>query len=380
MTGFFTGPPIAWGTGAIEQLSSLSVHRASVILDPALSAHPLVRRVVEELEKTDATVEVVPVPVPPDSVPNVDGLAERLAGPVPDWIVVVGGGRTIDAAKAARMRVARPDVALDRLTPMVDLPEPLPVRLAAVPTTSGSGSEATGTSDLWAADGTPLEVSHRALTPDWALVDPAFAATLPPALVLDGALETAAIATEAYLSAWSNPFSDALALDALGTVVRRLAHAVKWSDDPDARAALHHGATGAGLAAANAQRGVAHALARALVRPTGLSYGRLLGIVLPAVLEYDRPAARDRIEVIARAVAPPDERPPVPLDLRLRRLYPTLGFPADLGAAGVPADRLAKDRATIVAHTLRSPAVLANPRVPTPEEVGGLLDAVTRHA
>ena len=130
MTGFFTGPPIAWGTGAIEQLSSLAVRQAAVVLDPALGAHPLARRVVEELAKADATVEVVPVEDPPDSVPHVEALAERLRATGPNWVVVVGGGRTIDAAKAARVRLARPELSLANLTPMVELPDPFPVRLA----------------------------------------------------------------------------------------------------------------------------------------------------------------------------------------------------------------------------------------------------------
>jgi alcohol dehydrogenase class IV len=377
MTGFFTAPRVAWGTGAIEQLSGLGARRAIVVVDPAVARTGGHRRVVEELAKSETVVEVVDDLGSPDGPDEFGRLRERLRGSSPDWVVAVGGGRLIDAVKAARLCAERPDLSVEALTPILDLPDPLRTRLAAIPTTSGSGSEASGSADLWGSGGVPVEVAHRALTPEWAMVDPALAGTLPPELVLDGAFETAAQALEAYLSAWANPFSDALAVDAFVTVLDRLPHALRWSDDPEARSALHFAATGAGLAASNAQRGVAHALARALMPPTGLAYGRLLGILLPHVLEFDRPSARDRIEALARAAGRTEERTATPLGVRLQRLGELYRFPSSLLAAGVERAPLDGQRAEIVANALRSPAVLANPRVPSAADLASLLDAAT---
>ena len=376
MTGFFTAPRIAWGPGAIEQLSGLGARRALVVVDPNVARRAGERRVVEELEKSDTHVDVMTALEAPDRVDHVAELKERIAGGAVDWVVAVGGGRTIDAAKAARLAAERPDLPLDQLTPMHDLPEPPLIRLAALPTTSGSGAEASWTVDLFALDGTPIEVAHRALVPDWALVDAALAAGLPPDRVVDGAFEAAALAVEAYVSAWSNPFSDALAIDATATVVRRLPHALRWSDDPDAKAALHYAATAAGLAASNAQRGVAHALARALLGPTGLPYGRLLAILLPWAVEFDTPSARDRLEALSVAVTAPEESGRVPLAVRLRRLGELARVPSTLHGGGIVSERVEAARATVVAQTLRSPAVLANPRVPMANEVDGLVHAV----
>jgi alcohol dehydrogenase class IV len=376
MAAFFTAPAIAWGPGAVEQLSALGAHRALVVVDPPVARAGVHVRAVEELGKSETVVEVVTDLSPLDAVAAVDALAERARSFAPDWIVAIGGGRTIDGAKAARLRYERPDFSWEARPALLGLPEPPRSRLVALPTTSGSGAEASWTADLTGADGSPLEVAGRDLVPSWALVDARLADSLPPAELLSGAVETAGQAIEAYLSAWSNPFSDALATDALLTVLRRLARAVRWSDDPDARSALHYAATEAGLASSNAQRGLAHALARALVGPTGLSYARLVGIVLPPVLEYDRPAARDRLEALDAALSSPSEPSHPPLASRLRRMYDLLRLPADLPAAGVTGERLAGRRSEIVARTLRSPAVLANPRVPTAADVGALLDAV----
>jgi len=376
MTGFFTTPRIAWGPGAIEQLSGLDARRAVVVVDPAVARTRGHQRVVEELAKSDAVVDVVDDLATPDRLDSVDRLGDRVRASGADWLVGVGGGRLLDGVKAARIRAERPDASLASLPPLWDLPEPRPVRVAAIPTTSGSGSEASGTADLWTTDGTPIEVVHRAVTPDWALVDPMFPASLSPELVRDGALETAGQALEAFLSAWANPFSDALAVDALATVLERLPHALRWSDDPDARTALHFAATAAGLAASNAQRGVAHALARALEGPTGLPYGRLLGVVLPHAVEFDRPSARDRLEVLGAATLRGEGATRVPLSARLARLYETLRVPDTLAAAGVDPARITSARREIIARALRSPAVLANPRVPTSADLDSLLQQV----
>ncbi|MGB7125038.1 MAG: iron-containing alcohol dehydrogenase [Thermoplasmata archaeon] len=376
MTGFFTAPRIAWGPGAIEQLSGLSARRAVVVVDPKVHRTNGEQRVIEELGKSDTHVELVADLDEPNRVDNVLRLQERIRADGPDWVVALGGGRTIDAAKAARLGAELPNLPIDQVTPMHDVPDPPRARLVALPTTSGSGAEASWVADLLATDGTPIEVAHRALVPEWALVDAALATGLSADQVTDGAFETAGLAIEAYVSAWSNPFSDALALDAVTTVVRRLPHALRWSDDPDARSALHYAATAAGLAASNAQRGVAHALSRALGEATGLPYGRLMGIVLPFAVEFDHPSARDRLEALGAALATSEENGPMPLPVRLRRLAETAHRPTTLRAAGVAAGPVESGREAIVDRTLRSPAVLANPRVPTAEEVRGLVDAV----
>ncbi len=376
MTAFFTAPSIAWGPGAVEQLSALSARRAFVLVDPALAPPEGHRRVLEELRKGEALLEVVTDLADPDRAATARQLRDRLAAFAPDWIVAVGGGRTLDLAKTARAALELPELDLESPPAVLGLPEVPRTRLAAIPTTSGSGSEASWTADLFASSGAPVELADRALVPQWALVDAAFALALPPAEIVTGGLETLTLAVEAYVSAWANPFSDALAAFSAATVLQRLPHAVRWSDDPDARALLHYAATSAGLAASNAQRGIAHALARALVRPTGLPYGRLLGIALPHVLEFDRPAARERIESLALVSTPPDEPTRSSFPVRVRRLYDTLGVPATLAAAGIAADRVRAERERIVTELLRSPAALANPRVPGAEDAARLLNAV----
>lgn len=378
MTAFFTAPSIAWGPGALEQLSALGARRPVVVVDPSVARAEAPTRAVEELGKAGARAEVVPAGPGPQHLAAILDLAGRLRRAEPDWIVVIGGGATLDGAKAARLWLENPELPNDPLPSVVPFPEAPRTRLVAIPTTSGSGAEASWTCDIYDQNGAPFELAHRGLVPEWALVDPAFAASLPGPARLAGGLATAAVASEAFVSAWANPFSDALAVGALTTVVRHLGPSLKWTDEPEARAALHYAATMAGLAASNAQRGVAHALARALERPTREPYGILLGLLTPAVLEFDRPGAREKLELLAAALSVPGEPGPRPdVAGRLRRLAQSLGAPKDLAAAGVDPGALVPEKARVVEEALRSPAVLANPRVPNAAEVGAILDSIS---
>jgi alcohol dehydrogenase class IV len=373
---FFTAPSIAWGPGAIEQLSALGARRALVVVDPALARGTAARRVVEELEKSGAQVEVEPRPAGPPSVAAVVAVRDRIVRGAADWVVALGGGTTLDVAKAARVAAEVPGFAPEAPPPFLEMPSNPRSHLAAIPTTSGSGADASWVADLVTAEGAPFEFAHRALIPDWSLVDPAFGEGRSRAAVLAEGLEVATLAAEAYLSAWSNPFSDALALDALRTVLVRLPQLVRWSDEPGGGLEVHYAATAAGIAVSNAQRGVAHALARALERPTGLRYAVLAGIALPHALDYDRPACRDRLESLATLLPPVADGSRPPLVARLRRLYETLELPTTLAAARVDRQAVEGARASIVQEALRSPSVLANPRVPSPEELNALLDEV----
>jgi alcohol dehydrogenase class IV len=369
MSGFFLTPRVGWGPGAIEQLSGLGARSALVVVDPNVARRRAERRIVEELAKSDTAVEVIVATTEPDRSTEVRSLSDRIARSGADWVVVVGGGRTLDGVKAARLGAEMPGAELATITPVHALPDPPRRRLVALPTTSGSGAEASGSVDLTDDGGAPFEVAHRALLPDWALLDPALAEGLPVDRVVDGGFEVLGVAVEAYLSAWSNPIGDALAASAVATVVERLPHAVRWSEDPEAREALHYAATSAGLASSNAQRGVAHALARALAGPTGLSYGRLLGMALPFALEFDRTGARDRLERLADRVRARDDRTEASLAERVRRLADLVRLPATVRAAGGTVDAALGDLPRVVAAARRSPGTLGNPRVPTDDDL-----------
>ena len=377
MSGFFTAPRIAWGPGATEQLSGLGIRSAFVLIDPTIAALDPARRVIQELARSGISSIVVEDVPSTATFRTLALLVDRSRSASFDAVLAVGGGSLIDLAKGLIATLARPDLDVRALTPLAELAVPARPRLVAIPTTGGSGSEATGSSNLLSEDGSTIELAHRDLTPDWALVDPTFGRSMPPALAIDTGMEVVAHALEAIASEWANPFSDAWARDAAVAALTALPRLARHPRDEEARTALFYAATRAGLAASNAQLGLAHALARALLPDTGLRYGRILGIVLPYVVDFNFGSARDRYLALGPLLSEPVGQSHATLSERLRALGEQLQIPRTLAAAGVSLDAIRAQRTVIVERVLHSTACIANPRVPSAEELRRLVEQVT---
>ena len=375
MSGFFTAPQVGWGPSALEQLSGLGARRALVVVDPALAKRAAHRRVVEELAKSETATEVwSEVRIEP-TLESVEAGAEAARRHRPDWIVAVGGGSTIDSAKGIWIRYAQPDLGLASLSPLVELSLRPTCRLAALPTTTGSGSETTWVTHLRDTRGVPLEVGTRELMPDWALLEPSLLGSLSREIVAETAADAIAHALEASASEWANPFSDALARDSLGRALGALPSATRTSADPEALEQLQFAATLGGLAVANSQLGVAHALAHSIASVCDLPHARIVAALLPFAMEFNFPSARERYLALAPVLGPAAVQNRSALPERLRSLWRPARLPLTLPEAGLSADQVAAHRPEILERARGSPALVANPRVPSAEELGRLLDA-----
>jgi len=319
-------------------------------------------------------VETLTIPRGEPTVRSVEALVPAVRSMTPDWIVAIGGGSTIDSAKALWVRGSHPDLAWDAITPLTALSLRDRTRFAAVPTTCGSGSEASWVAHLHADDRRFLEIASRELVPDWAVVDPSFLATAPARVVAETAYDALAHALEAAVSEWANPFSDAHARAALSVALPGLARLGKKPDD-ELREALLYASTQAGIAASNAQVGLAHALAHALSTEFDLPHARLVGSLLPAVVEFNFPTARERYGALGPSVGVALVQNRYALSAALRTAADSAGVPKNLRDAGVPVAELEEKLDAIVARALRMPGVASNPRVPSAPEAGKLLRA-----
>ncbi len=376
--GFFTAPRYAMGPGALEQLSGLDAQRPLLLLAPRIAGEPATRRLVEELAKREVAVGQVTVPGGPPTPETAEALAAALRERNPDWIVAAGGGRTLDLARAAWIRYERPDLELSAVSPLTELRLRAKARFVAIPSTSGSGAESSATLHLVGPGGTPIRPNSRELVPDWAILDPGLPASLPGPLRADAAAIALAHALEAIVSAWTQPFSEALARGALATLVRSLPRLARHPEDEELRGAVHVAAALAGLSAANAQDGAAAALAGAVAGPLGLPYGRCLGIVLPYVLEFNYPSARDQYQSLAPLLGEGAIAHRTDLSMRIRAVLTGAGIPKTLAEAGVTESRLAEVQPTVAARGPVGGAALSNPRIPSGEEWGKLLDSAFR--
>jgi acetaldehyde dehydrogenase/alcohol dehydrogenase len=212
-----------------------------------------------------------------------------------DAIVAVGGGSVMDAAKAMRLFHESPDLSLRELAlPFLDARKRVAsypqvdhdVKLIALPTTSGTGSEVSPAAVI-TREGAKVTLVDYSLVPDMAVVDPTLTLTMPPEVTADTGVDALTHALEAGVSIFASPFTDAFCMQAINLILDALPRAYANGDDLEARTAMANAATIAGLAFSNAFVGVNHALAHAVGVRFGIAHGRANAIFLPHVLRYN---------------------------------------------------------------------------------------------
>ncbi|MCI4322563.1 MAG: iron-containing alcohol dehydrogenase [Thermoplasmata archaeon] len=375
MLAHVSSPHIVVGPTALDALVEGPEGRVAIVADATVARGAEFARVVAAFEHVSATLDQeLTISSEPD-VATVERLAERWRTFGPATIVAVGGGSTLDAAKGAWARYARPDVPLETITPLVELGLRAKARFIAIPTTSGRGSEAAWTARFHREGAPLLEIASRELVPDLVLLDPAFPATMPPEVAAASGMDALAHAFESIASAWANPFSDALARDAIATIVTALPRIHRRPDDADARSALHAAATMAGLACANAQLGVGHALTDGLASTLRIPHARAMAVLLPYVLEFNQPVAREQYGTLTGVLGAGPLQSRFALGNRIRTLQEAVGVPRQLSQLGVDATIWADAIDEVAARASTSSAIVANPRVPSNEELHRLLEA-----
>jgi alcohol dehydrogenase class IV len=179
----------------------------------------------------------------------------------PDWVIGLGGGSAMDAAKAMWVLYECPDMEPEEINPMIPLGLRQKARLIAIPTTSGTGAEVTWVVILTdTEDRRKLVLGSRENVADIAIVDPALVVKLPPQITADTGMDALSHAIEGYTSAWHNDFSDGLCLKAIQMVFDYLPRAYADGDDKEAREKMHSAATIAGLGFGNSMGALAHAM------------------------------------------------------------------------------------------------------------------------
>jgi len=224
----------------------------------------------------------------------------------PDLIVAVGGGSSIDTAKAIWILYERPDLKIGDINPFEELNLGRKAKLVAVPTTSGTGSEVT-----WAVvitrhreDGSEikLELANREVVPNYAILDPVFTMKMPPNLTAATAFDALSHAYEGLIAVFRNDISEGVGIKSIELVREFLPIAYNNPDDIRAREALHNAATLAGLCFGNSQAIMGHSLGHALGAVFHKPHGFCVGLFLPYILQFQLNAENKKEirEIIAK--------------------------------------------------------------------------------
>jgi len=371
---FFTSPrTIVFGEGALEHLKELEGKKVFIVTDKVLRELGIVDKVVEQLKETGMEIRIFDEVEPEPSKQTVEKGAKVLSEFEPDWIIGLGGGSCMDAAKAMWVLYERPDLTIDDINPFEKLNLRKKARLINIPTTSGTGADVT-----WAVVITDterkvkLELASREVVADISILDPALIIDLPPKLTADTGMDALVHAIEAYTVQWKNDFSDALALRAIQLIFKYLPRAFKnGKNDPEAREKMHNAATMSGLAFGNSQIGIVHAMGHSFGAVFKIPHGRSVAIFLPYVMEYNLSEVANLYAEIAEAVGitdGSDEEKARKLIKVIRNLMKEIEEPLSIRDMGISREEFEAKLDELVEKANESTGTIVNPRVPSGED------------
>ncbi|WP_024614774.1 iron-containing alcohol dehydrogenase [Clostridium sp. Ade.TY] len=298
----FTLPrDIYHGKGTIDVLKEIKGKKAMIVMGGgSMRRFGFLQRIEENLKEAGLEVQVFDGVESDPSVETVMKGAEAMRSFEPDWIIGLGGGSPIDAAKAMWIFYEYPDFTFEQAVVPFGLPElRKKAKFIAIASTSGTATEVTAFSvitDYKAKIKYPLADFN--ITPDIAIVDPELAETMPAKLVAHTGMDAMTHAIEAYVSTIADNFTDPLALKAIEMVRDNIKKS--YEGDMEARDEMHDAQCLAGMAFSNVSLGIVHSMAHKIGGVFHVPHGCANAILLPSVIEFNAVECEDRYAKIAK--------------------------------------------------------------------------------
>ena len=382
------------GKGSLEMLKTLKGKRAMVCVGGgSMKKFGFLDRAVSYLKEAGMEVELIEGIEPDPSVDTVMKGAEAMAKFQPDWIVAMGGGSPIDAAKAMWIKYEYPEITFEQMCGVFGIPElRKKAKFVAIPSTSGTATEVTAFSVITDyKKGIKYPLADFEITPDVAIVDPDLAETMPKKLVAHTGMDAMTHAIEAYVSTCNCDFTDPLAIFAIKMIQRDLVGS--YNGDMEKRASMHNAQCLAGMAFSNALLGIVHSMAHktgAIFEDYGahIIHGAANAMYLPKVIAFNAkdPTAKKRYGVIADYMGlggNNDDEKVALLIAYLRKMNDELNIPQCIKNYGadsypceqgfVPEEVFLARLPEIAKNAVADACTGSNPRQPSVEEMEKLL-------
>lgn len=356
-------------------LAQCGLSRPFIVTDGYLAGQGLLQRLLDLLAGAGMEAAVFADTVPDPTVAVVEAALDRLNAGTHDCVIGLGGGSPIDTAKAvAALGIERRPIPTMKAPNVTDVPG-LPV--IAVPTTAGTGSEATRFTIITdEASNEKMLCAGLAFLPMVAIVDYELTMTKPHRLTADTGIDSLTHAIEAYVSKRANAFSDAMALSAMRLIAPNLRRVCAAPDDRAAREAMMIGAHQAGIAFSNASVALVHGMSRPIGAFFHVPHGLSNAMLLPVVTAFSAPYALARYAECARAMGVAAESEGD--QAAVARLVEALAvLNTDLGVPSPREYGIAQAQYTALIPTMASQAIASgspanNPRSADAEEIAGL--------
>ncbi|WP_072802368.1 iron-containing alcohol dehydrogenase [Rhodococcoides yunnanense] len=371
------------GAGAVEELGSvltdLNVERPLLVTDAFMVSNGSAERLVKIIEAAGKHAAVFSDTVPDPTTDSLGAGLDAVRTHRADVIVGFGGGSPMDTAKALAVLSEQGGLMRDFKAPRSYAGPALPI--VAIPTTAGSGSEATQFTII-----TDVATDEKMLCPGLSflpiasIVDSELTLSMPPRLTADTGVDALTHAIEAYVSKKANPISDGLALSAMRTIGRYLRRAYRDGSDREARENMMHASTQAGMAFSNASVCLVHGMSRPIGAHFHVAHGLSNAMLLPAITAFSLPGARDRYAECARQLGAAeqndsDETAASKLIAFIDALCADVEVPSP-SAYGIDRARWEELIPLMAEQALASGSPSNNPVVPTAAEIADLYRAV----
>lgn len=365
--GRFTLPrDLYWGKGAIENLKTLKGKKAVLVLGGgSMKRFGFVDKVVAYLKEAGIETRLFENVEPDPSVETVMAGAAMMREFEPDWIVAMGGGSPIDAAKAMWAFYEYPDCTFEQLITPFSFPELRQrAKFCAIPSTSGTATEVTAFAVITDYQkGIKYPLADFNITPDVAIVDPELAETMPKSLTAYTGMDALTHAIEAYVSTLHCTFTDPLALKAISIVMNDLIKS--YDGDMTSREEMHYGQCLAGMAFTNALLGIVHSMAHktGAVFSTGhITHGLANAMYLPYVIKYNAKVDEAKARYIEIAKSIGLEPTVEALCNKIVELNNYMGIPNTLKEFGVIEEEFKEKIDTISENAVGDACTGSNPR------------------
>ncbi len=382
------------GKGAIDALKTFKGKKAVICTGGgSMKKFGFLERVENNLKEAGMEVALIEGIEPDPSVDTVMKGAEKMLSFQPDWIIAIGGGSPIDAAKAMWIKYEYPEITFEEMCKVFGIPElRKKAHFCAISSTSGTATEVTAFSIITDyKKGIKYPIADYEITPDVAIVDPELAETMPQKLVAHTGMDAMTHAIEAYVSTANSDYSDALAIHAIEMIEKDLV--ASYNGDMASRDSMHNAQCLAGMAFSNALLGIVHSMAHktgAIFADYGahIIHGAANAMYLPKVIAFNAkdPVAKKRYGVIADYMhleGKNDDEKVKALIAYLRKMNDDLNIPhciRNYGADSYPTEngfvpeKVFLERVESIAENAIGDACTgSNPRQPSQEEMVKLL-------
>ena len=365
-------PKVLIGKGTSKNLKSLKGESVLVVTDKIIQGLDFYKKILKYLNKTGMNVqEFNEVEPDPRDITIQKGL--KMAKSInPTWIIAIGGGSAMDAAKAIQfMHETGEDIL--KIDPIKSYQ--FKSKLIAIPTTSGTGSEASAACVI--TDTTNVKKMtclNSTLTPYMAILDPKLLTQMPKSLTLSTGLDALVHSFESLLTSLANEFTIALSIHSINLILNNLPAVLDDPENIELREKLHVAALMAGIAMTNAGLALCHGIGHSLGAVFHVPHGLAVGSSLPYVLEYSKDKIKQKLEnKLPLLNLKADVKDFTSFMKYLKEFYEKINAPTSLKEFEISRENFNANLSRVAELTMSDTMTGISSRLPTKEEVEKIL-------